>query len=200
VAFWSVILVDAATLAMLFAFNERVAEPNEASVTKISFELGNSAVPKSTAVPEGEERVSVVETAPLATGKTERKPVLLTAGFPFTVVNIAEESALKNVWETVLSGPEGGVVWFRANGRSAVSSGERPVVGDMVRQARPALAPELATHARESLDERVTETGKSPSVETGWPRGVRIVGSDEEMLNMERVLEPGFTATRDLWG
>jgi len=69
-----------------------------------------SAVPKSTAVPAGDERVSFIETAPLATGNTERKPVLLTPGFPLTVVRRAEESALKNVWETVLSGPLGGVV------------------------------------------------------------------------------------------
>jgi hypothetical protein len=39
--------------------------------------------------------------------------------------------------------------------------------------------------------------GKSPSVETGWPRGVNTVGSEEEMLNMERVFEPGLTATSD---
>lgn len=95
---------------MLFASSERVAEPNEASVTKMLFEFGRSAVPKSTAVPAGDDRVSCIETAPLATGNTERKPVLLTGGFPLTVVRRAESSALKNVWETVLSGPLGGVV------------------------------------------------------------------------------------------
>lgn len=45
--------------------------------------------------------------------------------------------------------------------------------------------------------DRVTETGKSPSVDTGLPRGVSFVGSDEEMLNIDRVFEPGFTATRN---
>jgi len=89
--------VDATTLAMLFASKASVAEPNEASVTKMLVEFGSSAVPKSTAVPAGEERVSVIETAPLTTGKTERKPVLSTPGFPLTVVRRAESSALKNV-------------------------------------------------------------------------------------------------------
>lgn len=84
-----------------------------------------------------------------------------------------------------------------AKGRSSVSRGERPVVGDILRQAIPARAPVLATHARESFVDSVTETGKSPSVDTGCPRGVRIVGSEEEILNMETVLQPGFTATRD---
>ncbi len=97
----------------------------------------------------------------------------------------------------MFSGPDGGLVWFRAKERRVVSNGERPAVGDMLRQATPALLPELATHARDRLDESVTEMGKSPSVETGWPRGVNTVGSEEEMLNMERVFEPGLTATSD---
>lgn len=97
----------------------------------------------------------------------------------------------------MLRGPVGGVVWFMAKGRRVVSSGERPVVADMLRQATPALAPEFATQARLSFVERVTETGNSPTVETGWPRGVRTVGSVGEMLNIESVLEPGLTATRD---
>ena len=86
---------------------------------------------------------------------------------------------------------------MRAKGRRVVSRGERPVVEHILTQATPALTPVLATHATDNFEERDTDTGKSPRVETGWPRGVRIVGSDEEMLNMERVLEPGFTATRD---
>jgi len=90
-------LVFATTLATFFASSERVAEPNDASVTKILFEFGNSAVPKRTAVPAGDDRVSVIETVPLVTANTERKPVLLTPGSPFTVVMRAEESALKNV-------------------------------------------------------------------------------------------------------
>jgi len=109
VAFWSAIFVRATTLATLLESSERVAEPKDASVTKISL-FCNSAVPKSTAVPAGEERVSAVETAPSTIGNTDRKPVLLTAGFPFTVVIRAEKSLLKKVCETVFSGPLGGVV------------------------------------------------------------------------------------------
>ena len=40
------------------------------------------------------------------------------------------------------------------------------------------------------------DIGNSPSVEAGAPRGVRDVGSLEEMLKRERVFEPGFTARR----
>ena len=85
-------------MAILSAEIASVAEPNDASVTKILLlELGIKAAPKSTAVPAGEERISCVETALLITGKMERKPVLLTAVSPFTVVRSAVESALKNV-------------------------------------------------------------------------------------------------------
>lgn len=97
VAFWSAVLVDADTVAMLAAERESVALPNDASVTKMLFELGISAVPKRTAVPAGEDWMSCVETWPLTTGKTERKPVLLTVGSPFTVVRSAVESVLKKV-------------------------------------------------------------------------------------------------------
>jgi hypothetical protein len=55
----------------------------------------------------------------------------------------------------------------------------------------------LATQAWDSFVERLTETGKSPRVDAGVLRGVSWVGSVEEMLNMERVFEPGFTATRN---
>ena len=89
--------------------------------------------------------------------------------------------------------------WFKAKGRRVLSRGVRPL-GDMVRQATPARAPVLATQARDSFVESVTETGKSPSVETGLPRGVSWVGSVGEMLNIDRVFEPGFTATRDCCG
>lgn len=75
----------------------RVAAPKEASVMKMSLELGIKAVPKRTAVPAGEERTSSAETELLTTGKTERKPVLLTVGLPLTVVRSAVESALKKV-------------------------------------------------------------------------------------------------------
>jgi len=77
-----------------------------------------------------------------------------------------------------------------------VSRGASPLA-DMVRQATPARAPELATQATESFVERLTETGKSPSVDWGLPRQVSLVGSVGEMLNMERVFEPGLTATRN---
>lgn len=43
-------------------------------------------MPKRTAVPDGEERVSVWDTVPLMTGNMDRKPVLFFVGSPFTVV------------------------------------------------------------------------------------------------------------------
>lgn len=91
---------------------DKVALPNEASVTKISEEeFGRRAVPKRTAVPAGEDRVSVLEdTALFTTGKTDRKPVLFFVGSPLTVVMSIVESLLKKVWETVFNGPTGGVV------------------------------------------------------------------------------------------
>lgn len=57
VAAWSKILVDADTVAMLEDESDRVADPNEASVTN-NWLLGNGALPKRTAVPAGDERVS----------------------------------------------------------------------------------------------------------------------------------------------
>lgn len=195
VAFWSAIFVDAETVAILEEERERVAEPKEASVTKMLFEFGMSAVPKRTAVPEGEERISSVETALLTTGKTERKPVLLTAGFPFTVVRRAVESALKKVCDTVLVGPTGGVVWLMLKTRSSVSRGVRPLVAHIEKQAMPALAPELATQAWERVVDSATLMGNSPRVLTGWPTMVSLVGSVESMVNIETVFEPGLTAT-----
>ena len=87
-----------------------MAEPKDASFTKMSFEFGIRAVPNRTIVPFGEEQVSCLSPTPLVTGNTERKPVSFTAGLPFTVVSRALESSLKNVWDTVLNGPMGGVV------------------------------------------------------------------------------------------
>ena len=98
----------------------------------------------------------------------------------------------------MFNGPLGGVVWFKAKGRRLVSRGESPL-GDMVRHPMPARVPVLATQARDSLVERLTETGKSPRVDTGLPRGVSWVASVGEILNMESVFEPGFTATRNWW-
>lgn len=196
VAFWSVMGVDAETVAMLEDDKERVAEPKEASVTKMEFEFGISAVPKRTAVPAGEERTSCVETALLTTGKAERKPVLLTVGSPFTVVRRAVESALKKVCDMVLVGPTGGVVWLMSNARRDVSSGVRPFAAHIEKQAIPALAPELATQAWERAVERATLMGNSPRVLAGWPTMVSLVGSVESMVNIDTVFEPGLTATR----
>lgn len=52
----------------------------------------------------------------------------------------------------------------------------------------------MATQARDFLAERVAVLGKSPKVETGEPRGVRVVAEVEEMLKRETVLEPAFVA------
>jgi hypothetical protein len=176
---------------------DRVADPNEASVTKSWFALGRRAVPKSTAVPEGEVLVSVIDTFPPATGNIDKNPVLFLVGSPFTVAISMEESALKNTCETVFRGPDGGVVWFMAKGRRVVSRGVRPVE-DMERQAMPATAPELATQAWLRVLEMVRLVGNSPRVEAGWPIMVSFVGSVEEIWNMEMVFEPGFTAIRVL--
>jgi hypothetical protein len=123
------------------------------------------------------------------------KPVLLTAGFPFTVAIKTEESALKNTWETVLVGPTGGVVWLRLKTRRDLSRGVRPAVGSILKHATPATAPELATQAWLRVVERETLMGNSPRVLTGWPTIVSLVGSVEEMENIEIVFEPGLTAT-----
>ncbi|KAL3712572.1 hypothetical protein TMatcc_001272 [Talaromyces marneffei ATCC 18224] len=46
---------------------------------------------------------------------TDTKPVLLLAGSPFTVVIKRVSSSEKKVCATPLKGPDGGVVWFKAN-------------------------------------------------------------------------------------
>lgn len=124
--------------------------------------------------------------------------MLFTPGLPLTVVRRALESALKKVWEMVFRGPVGGVVWPRGMGRWVLSRGVRPLdVIDM--QEMPELAPEFATQAWESFSEIERETGKSPKVGAGMPTIVSLQGSWAEMVNMETVLEPGFTARR-VWG
>lgn len=128
VAFCPSIFVDAATSATAKASleEERVAEPNEASVTKMSDVPGRTVEPKRTAVPLGEVCVPVIETQPFSTGKEDRNPVLFFVGSPFTVVKSAVSSALKKVCETVFNGPFGGFVWFSAKGRRD-PVGRRPV-------------------------------------------------------------------------
>lgn len=112
VAFWPSILVcvreDEAEKS---GERERVVAPNEASVLNtLSFDPGMMAEPKRTAVPFGELLLSFITKLPSWTGKTDKNPVLFTMGFPLTVVRRAVLSSLKNVCETVLNGPEGGVV------------------------------------------------------------------------------------------
>jgi hypothetical protein len=116
-----------------------------------------------------------MDAALLDTGKTERKPVLFFVGSPFTVVIRAEESELKNTCETVLSGPEGGVVCFRSKDRRLLLRGVRPVA-DMEKHATPAFAPELATQAWDKFVDIVTLVENSPMVLTGWPTAVVFVG------------------------
>ena len=71
-------------------------------MTKIFDVEGMTAEPKRTAVPAGELRTSFVDRAPQpsrpeVTGKTERNPVLLTAGLPLTVVKRTDSSSEKKV-------------------------------------------------------------------------------------------------------
>lgn len=110
---------------------ESVVAPNEASVASmvVAEEVGIIALPKRTAVPLGEERMSFCAGQPLASKeRTETKPVVLVAGLPLTVVMRAEASALKREWETVLTGPTGGVDWARSKvARRDCESGTSPV-------------------------------------------------------------------------
>lgn len=175
---------------------ESVVEPKEASVLNILLDPGMSAEPKRTVVPLGLVLLPSSLSPPFCvTGKMERKPVLLTIGFPFTVVRRAVLSLSKKVCDTVLKGPDGGVVWFRAKGRRMLSSGARPE-GENLKQEIPARRPVEATHAMESFEDVATEMGNSPRVGMGVPRGVSFEGSVGEMENIERVFDTEFTAKR----
>lgn len=90
---------------------DKVVAPKEASVARkvvvvvvvVVFwdrglpPLGITTLPKRTAVPGGEERMSLDAGQEPWIGSTEMKPVLflLTTGFPLTVVISADASALK---------------------------------------------------------------------------------------------------------
>ena len=180
VAFWSASLAVALVEAVLFPEISITRAPKEASVARTEFVPGILTLPKRTAVPGGEERVSAVERdfAPFAPviGKMDMKPVLLTVGSPFTVVMRVVSSLLKKVSATEFVGPTGGVLWLRANGRR-VSILESPFFASKDAQAMPALAPELATQARECFVETARVTGKSPAVSMGVPTRVSFVGS-----------------------
>ena len=183
---------------MWFSETSMTRAPKEASVAKTELVPGMLTLPKRTAVPGGELRVSVVETLQSAeTGKTDMKPVLLTVGSPLTVVMRAVSSLLKNVSATELVGPAGGVVWLRSKGRR-VSMAERPVSSQNVAQAMPALAPEFATQASLCFLETARLTGNSPAVSTGLPTMVNLVGSQSSILNKERVFDPALTAKTSL--
>ena len=73
--------------------------------------------------------------------------------------------------------------------------GVRPFLGSASKQARPALAPVLATQASEFLALSATVAGNSPRVSTGLPTMVSCVGSSAEMVIIVRVLDPALTAT-----
>lgn len=93
-------------------------------------------------------------------------------------------------------GPTGGVVWLMLKALRDLSSAVRPLVVHMEKQAMPALAPELATQAWFKTVESATLMGNSPSVSTGLPTIVSLVGSLGSMLNIETVFEPALTATK----
>lgn len=132
VAAWSAILVWVRAVSWDCGERESVVAPKEASVARRvgGWELGIRTLPKRTAVPAGEDRMSFLAGQPFASmGSTETKPVVLVAGLPFTVVMRAEASALKRAWETVLVGPMGGVVCPRSKvARRDCESGVRPVL------------------------------------------------------------------------
>lgn len=133
VAAWSAIVVrERAVNCWVCAERESVVAPKEASVARRVWAVesveGMITLPKSTAVPLGEERMSFAAGQPFASnGRTEMKPVVLVAGLPFTVVMSAEASALKRACETVLTGPTGGVDCARSKVVSMdCESGVRP--------------------------------------------------------------------------
>ena len=179
---------------LLFTEMSMISAPKDASVARTEFVPGMLTLPKRTAVPGGEERVSAVDRVPAPVmGKMDMNPVLLTAGSPFTVVMRAVSSLLKNVSATLFVGPTGGVVWLRAKGRR-VSMAERPLSPQKEAHAMPALAPVFATQAREWALDTARVTGKSPAVSMGEPIKISFVGSHGEILSMERVFEPALTA------
>jgi hypothetical protein len=161
-------------------------------------------------VPLGLERVSFVESmmdipgialphevefVPLlpSTENTLKKPVLLTVGSPFTVVNSIVWSSEKNVIETVLVGPTGGSLCLRSNGLSA-SIAPMPVLASKLAQEIPALEPVVPTQTSEFFMDAATVLGNVPGNAAGFPIRVSINGSSGEMANMETVLDPAFTA------
>lgn len=115
-AFWSAMAVRATDVSFcVCAESDSVVAPKEASVASTVCVSGITTLPKSTAVPAGEERMSFAAGQPEASnGRTETKPVLFLVGSPLTVVRRAEASALKKVCETVLEGPTGGMDCERA--------------------------------------------------------------------------------------
>jgi hypothetical protein len=201
VALWSTIVWFATRVTWLVVGSrERIAAPKEASVTKMLEVEGMGTEPNRTAVPGGELRVSVVErlAAPQAeapvTEKTERKPVVLTAGSPFTVVRRRDSSWEKKVCETVFVGPTGGVLCWRSKGRRA-SMAPSPAEENVVQEI-PAFAPVDPTQTSLLFAEAATVFGNSPPTSTGEPTTVRLVGSWAEMAIMVRVSEPALTANR----
>lgn len=114
VAFWLAIGVcERVLIEWSESERERMVAPKEASVARkvvlvvevlVAFSgewislLGMTTLPNRTAVPRGEERISLVEGQDPRIWSTEMKPVrfLFTTGFPLTVVISADASALKN--------------------------------------------------------------------------------------------------------
>ena len=189
-----------AEAVLLFRSTERTAPPKEASVTKTDDVPGTFAEPKRTAVPAGELLISVVAREAvffqgwLSTGKTEKKPVLLTAGLPFTVAKRRDSSSEKNTCETVFVGPTGGVVWMRPNDRKS-SIAPSPCL-EKLEQDTPLLAPVVPTHASWCFADAATVFGNSPGSEAAWPTMVSLVGSRGSMDIIDRVLLPALTAKR----
>lgn len=90
-----VLRVVAEVVLVVVLGREITAAPNAASVAKISFFVpGRSAVPKSTDVPAGEDRVSFAAGQPSCIGSKEMNPVLFFIGSPFTRVMSIDSSSL----------------------------------------------------------------------------------------------------------
>jgi hypothetical protein len=171
-------------------------------------EPGTMAEPKRTAVPSGDDRCSSRErldadccARPLEprtgcwqswTGKADKKPVLFTAGSPFTVVKSVISSSEKKTCETVFVGPTGGVLCPRSKGRRS-SMGPSPRAVNC-EQETPATAPVEPTQTSEFLAEAATVVGNSAGMGTGSPTRRREVGFWGSMVSMERVFDPALTA------